>query len=284
MNAAAGLSSSWQLDALEMESRLDGIRNILRTELQTGGWKNEGAFHQAKGFFSLYEGDLENAVREWEQALSLDPANASLRGTLEKGRSQLKEQKTRERVQDLVARGKDYYEVGGYAKARAKFQEVLGLDASNEEARRYVRMIEERLDDQKKQETVEAKLSDADAFLRKGELLEAIPSLVDALSLDPRNERARYHLAAIKKRLSIRTAMSEAPAKAAEPGKKGKPEPSAEESPDVVKVYALGMAYYAEDDLDNAMACFKKSMGMDPSFARAAKAYEAAAREKSFGK
>ena len=276
------ISAAKELEGLVIQRWLDNIQETLKAQIQNSGSSNLKFLHQAKGFLWLYEGDLENAIREWEQSLRLDPYDEVLKNHLSKAKLSWQLQKHNEEIQHLLSTGKDYYKVGDYNKALGGFKRLLHIDPANVEGLRYLKLTQAGMDQIVRQELINAKLDQAHSQLRHGSMLEAVQALVEVLELEPDNERARRHLADIRTKFSRRTALVQSgnSPNTAKQENKAKPLPQrAPNRADAENAYTVGMMHYMQGDLAQAQLYFEKAAALDPSFEQALRAEDAVRQE-----
>jgi tetratricopeptide (TPR) repeat protein len=277
LSDASEVSAVLDLEALQARQYLDGLRASLKEQVQKGRLSDPAALHEARGLLWLYEGDLQNTVDEWTQALAAAPGNEALKARLEGAKAGLEEQRKKQEIADALARGRSLYEMGDDQKAAQAFDRVLALAPKNVDALRFRRLIDQRAADRKRQESVGRVIDRARDALGQGRLLDAVSLLAQALEQDPSNEDARKALAEAKRKLSLKTEISGAPVRPA--GEK--PASAAPNRAEAEEAYALGMARYVQNDLDQAVALFQKAVALDPTFEEASGALQAALKEKS---
>jgi len=272
---ATEVAEARELEAVKVQQYLDQIRAVLKEEARKDRPEDPRTLHEARGFLWLYEGDLENAVGEWEQALKAAPDDADLKARLDKAKSGLEDKRKQDEILHRLAQGRNYFQVGDDDKARENFDRVLALSPGHPEALRFRGLIDDRVKEKNLQESVGRTLDRAQQALADGKLLDAVSLLAQALGEDPRNEAARAALAEAKRRLSLKTSLL-LPRSQAE-GKPG----AAPNRAEAEEAYTLGMARYVQDDLDHAVVFFKKALALDPTFEEAAGALQAALKEQS---
>lgn len=259
-----------ELARLRAESRLGEIRESLKKIINDPS-SNPDSLHEAQGYFWLYQGDVELAVKEWKEAMRINPANDLLRPRLHSLESRWNSQKRKEESDHEALLGIGDFKVGQHAKAVSRLNKALDLDPGNAQARRYLALAQSASEAASTQARVQALMIQGRERYEKGILLEAVQSWVDVLALDPQNAEARRFLERTRKRLTVK---SQAPEPAsARPAKREYSREKAEE------FYSLGLIQYAEGDLKGAAAAFSQAVLWQPDMKKAQQGLDQAQAE-----
>lgn len=259
-----------ELARLRAESRLGEIRESLKKIINDPS-SNPDSLHEAQGYFWLYQGDVELAVKEWKEAMRINPANDLLRPRLHSLESRWNSQKRKEESDHEALLGIGDFKVGQHAKAVSRLNKALDLDPGNAQARRYLALAQSASEAASTQARVQALMIQGRERYAKGILLEAVQSWVDVLALDPQNAEARRFLERTRKRLTVK---SQAPEPAsARPAKREYSREKAEE------FYSLGLIQYAEGDLKGAAAAFSQAVLWQPDMKKAQQGLDQAQAE-----
>ncbi len=160
----------------------------------------------ASGEAALEAGERDEALRQFEIALRIDPAEARARVGRERA---LKLDQTLDRIRRALTAERD----GDLRAAREGFEQALAMDAAAEPASQGLARVTKQLDDQR----YEQLLSQGYAALDRGELDLARQSFQQAQSLRPESSAVRDGLAQLQgadelrriKQLRVRAEQSE---------------------------------------------------------------------------
>jgi tetratricopeptide (TPR) repeat protein len=257
----------------EAAQYMDSIRKSLQKVISspTG---NPADLHEAKGYFWLFQGDWELAVKEWREALERRPRDEALKKKLEDIEARWLEQKNKDNADHEFDLALGDFQVGNYKRARERFDSALKLAPDNAEARRYLALAETALFKVKQQEKVQEFALEARRKEQAGKMLESIQAWVDVLTLDPDNREARRSLEKARRRLS---ASSDGPAVSPEPqrpAKEGDRPVSEAAAQRAEETYSLGLIQYANGNLKEAKALFGKALALDPGAKKILRAWE----------
>lgn len=259
-----------ELSRLRAERRLGEIRDSLK-KIVNDPAASPDSLHEAQGYFWLYQGDLELAVKEWKLAMKLNPANELLRPRLDSLESRWESQKRKEESDHETLLGIGDFNVGQHAKALARLDKALVLDPGNAQARRYLGLAQSASDAASLQARVQSLMIQGRERYEGGSLLEAVQSWVDILALDPQNAEARRFLERTRRRLTVK---AQAPEQAsARPARREHSREKAEES------YSLGLIQYADGDLKGAAAAFSQALLWQPDMKKAQQGLDQAQAE-----
>lgn len=114
--------------------------------------------HYFKGIDYYAEGQFNNAIKEWEEVLKIDPTHSGAKEYLNKARDKIAQVSSREKRKEGKARnareekievyyrqGINYYLAGEFKAAIGQWEEVLKMDPSHNGATGYIAKAKERL-------------------------------------------------------------------------------------------------------------------------------------------
>jgi len=96
--------------------------------------------HINEGKSLFKEKKFQEAIKEFEAALAIDPSNEEAARYLEKARLEAK----RAEISSLMAAGKKLLAEGQYDNAAEEFQKILEIEPENRQALRYLKEVEKR--------------------------------------------------------------------------------------------------------------------------------------------
>lgn len=259
-----------ELSRLRAETRLGEIRDSLK-KIVNDPSSSPDSLHEAQGYFWLYQGDVELAVKEWKQALKINPANDLLRPRLDALESRWAAQKSKEEAEHETLLGIGDFKVGRNVKAASRFNAALILDPGNVQARRYLALAQSASEAASAQARVQALMIQGRERYEGGSLLEAVQSWVDILAIDPQNGEARKFLERTRKRLTVKAQAPEQPS--ARPAERKHSREKAEE------FYSLGLIQYSEGDLKGAVEAFSQAVLWQPDMKKAQQGLDQAQAE-----
>jgi serine/threonine protein kinase/predicted negative regulator of RcsB-dependent stress response len=137
----------------------------------------------------LQQGKFDEAIREFQKGLELDPTNGELRSKLEEARNAENRADVQKRISEALEKGEKYLDRHQYHDAMTEFQMGLQLDPTNQELKGKL--------DQARQAAREAAadaLKKSTAYVDVGKYDEAIRELQNGLSADPTNQELKRRL------------------------------------------------------------------------------------------
>lgn len=139
------------LDLKNFEKAIECYSSILGRRAESVAYSN-----RALARWEL--GDLEGAVRDYQQGLAIDPADASILYNLGRLYAEKQDlecsaewyekalQQAPRHIRARIALGEVEMERGEWGRAYAHFQTALKIEPGNEVAKRFVRRIEEEFE------------------------------------------------------------------------------------------------------------------------------------------
>lgn len=198
-----------------------------------------------KGDIFFSQGRLDEAKTEWEQALRLDPGNASAQESLKKLetlRAEDQARKEAERAQkakeeeeakaskekdaqlaSLLSAGQAAFDAGNYDDAIAQWQEALKQDPQNAIAQANLASAQQMKSSREKETQISGLLQQGQASFDAGNYDDAIAKWEEIMKMDPGNAIAQMNLASAQQMKAAAEAQAAAPAV--------EPAPAADETP-----------------------------------------------------
>jgi tetratricopeptide (TPR) repeat protein len=208
--------------------------------------ENKVRLYQSVAFDGLKKGDYAEAIRNWQQLLTLDPDNAQAKEGIAEAQKAWDEQRSRNRqedVQRMSEQAMDAYIERDFKKSRGLWNQVLDLDPDNTLARDYLRRMGQG-GAEGGGAAPESGFEKATAFLADGRYPEAIEYLERYTAKFPNDARAR-------------AALEDA---------RGKQKGIAD------KAYSDGLMAYSQGDVPGAIHHWQDSLRADPDYQRARQA------------
>lgn len=203
-------------------------------------------------------GDYRGAKEYLEKVLVVEPENAEAREQLVRTEMLLSEVEKAEEerakieaVRPLYAAGLDLFKAKRYTEALAKFEEILAIDASNPEAKRYRNLCRE----QAAKEAYEA----GNAAAREGDFPRAADHMKKALKLKPDFTEAQAAMQKISQHLGVQQ-------------KEG-----------ALDLYRKGLEFFLSGDQDKALELWKQCVDLDPDNLECQRGYERIMQKKNAG-
>jgi len=263
-----------------------------------------------EGMYYFYEEkDYIKAKAKFEEALELDPKNKDARTYLKRANAEIDEREKRvekleerelvkkevpvsekkkekimeklkeeeaerarkfEKMQNILKKGKQLYRRKNYSAAKAKFEEALGVDSENEDAKTYLRKTDTAIKEEEerkvrlKEEEEEraSKIKEARAIAKEGisyykkeDYAKAKAKFEEALDTNPKNKTAKKYL----EKASIEIKKEEERIRRLKE-EKDEITRRTQKAKDIVKV---GISYYEEKDYVKAKAKFEEALDID---------------------
>ncbi len=161
-----------------------------------------------------------------------------------------------EEVQKLLKTGLDYVSSDSLIAARTVFENILKIDSTHAQAKSYLAFVNTRI-----QDAIVMYMRQAEAYVRQGNIAQAISSYQKVLGLDPNNQVAITQIADLQSRVSVVKKPTPPPKKPTPPPKKPAP-PSSQEIEDL---YKKGISLFAQEKYDDALKTFKKILALNPN-------------------
>ncbi len=194
---------------------------------------------------------FEDAISDYKQILKFFPSDDVALDGLRSAELAIQNRLKYERILALLAAGRGLFEEKKYKQSRLEFEQVLDLDSRNGEARRYIKRIDDLVEDAR---SIELKRIQAEQFylsgidnVRKRDYDQATDDFENVLSLIANYKDTKERLAAI-------------------PGLKKE---YAEERrllrlKDIDKQFQNGLLAYADGRFKEALSFFEKTLTLDP--------------------
>ncbi len=142
-----------------------------------------------KGVDAYGKKEYKIAKESFEKVLKLDKEYAPAVEWLVKANKMYEKFKVSINVKDYLQQGIEAFQNQNYSQAKEYFNNVLGLDRDNKQARDYVRKCNAEKKKQGKEENVHKKITDAMLLARRSKFDKALNVLEEALKMDPGNKR-----------------------------------------------------------------------------------------------
>lgn len=151
----------------------------------------------------LYNGNrFEEALTQFNLINEKQPGVPDVLERIELCKQRIEEARTNqdyqarmERISSLYAQGEDAYNKALYGDALTFMNQVLELQPENQGAQYFVRKAQEELDkqraEQKRQDSITARIAEADAAFQSEDFDRAVALIDQALEMSPDNEAAR---------------------------------------------------------------------------------------------
>ena len=281
---AMTVSDPKQLRVAEaLEKKIDaGLQRLFKE--QEGA---EGGFLK-RGFDSYKKGNYDAAVENWRAYVLLESEQDEISVMIKRAMTAAADRTRQNRWQNMVTEGERSFRTGRYAEARQYWEEALAITPNDDSLKRKLSTL--------------GGVEQASSQVQSGRYNEALGTLTDVLTLEPRNEMALSLLQLLEKQVgrnpNFMMKLGEHPA--LPPIEKVKDQSSVASLPpgppspaietpmpaaavgDRVKAmahYNRGLVFYSENKLDQAIAEWKTSTQYDPSFQKSQKAMERAVAE-----
>jgi eukaryotic-like serine/threonine-protein kinase len=141
----------------------------------------------------LQQGKYEEAIREFQNGLELDPTNEELKSKLDQAQETGKQADVQNRISEALMKGKAYLDRREYEKAIAEFQIGLELDPTNQELKGRLDQAQAAKEAAVRKATTDA-LKSGQAYMDRGEYDGAIREFQNALKLDPTNRELKRRI------------------------------------------------------------------------------------------
>jgi serine/threonine protein kinase len=137
----------------------------------------------------LRQGKFDEAIREFQKGLELDPANKELSRKLDEARNAVNHADVQKRISEALEKGEKYLDRHQYHDAMTAFQTGLQLDPTDQE-------LKGKLEQARKaaREAATDALRKSTAYLDTGKYDDAIRELQNGLNADPTNEELKRRL------------------------------------------------------------------------------------------
>jgi serine/threonine protein kinase len=137
----------------------------------------------------LQQGKFDEAIRELQKGLELDPTNKELSSKLDEARNAANHADVQERISETLEKGGTQLDRHRYQDAITEFQAGLQLDPTNQE-------LKAKLDQARKaaREAATDALRKSTAYLDAGKYDDAIRELQNGLNADPTNQELKRRL------------------------------------------------------------------------------------------
>ena len=251
---------------------LEQLQDRLRAALTRGELQDPKDLRVAKGFLYYHRGLLEAALEEWQAALALDVNDQLLKEQVGWLGLRVKRKRDQERLAALVADAEQSHRLGSYDKSIEAWTGVLALEPRNEKAIEGLANAQARL----KEELIAVELGRARAYTKGGRPLDALRHWVAVLELEPTNSEGLAFVRTWRSRQPDVPVIARAPRRA-----QAAPGDSAPTAPRPVRdvngaedTFAVGMAYYAQRELPQALEAMERALELNPSLRKAQVAVE----------
>jgi len=149
--------------------------------------------HYEKGLRYYWQDDLVSANLEFRYILELDPSHEEALDYTAKIRKRLKEVDISGKVQAHLALGRKYYYERRIVEAKDEFENILLLDPENDESKRYMEKIQNRLEESKK---LQAQLltNEGKKYISNKQYDKALKEFEKLLSIDSNSTEAKQYI------------------------------------------------------------------------------------------
>lgn len=216
--------------------------------------------HIAAGERFRDDGDLLEAVAEFQAALTIDPDEPRAERLTEETRDALDRTAARNRqVGDRLTRGVEYLALSEFIDAREAFDEALHIDPENEDAKRFLARTDSLI-----ALRVDAMVEDGNWYRDRGNADGAAERYKEALRLRPDRddlvrEIARLETAAPAPDGSVETEAAAAPSEPARPL-------TADERAEAERMYPSGLDAFRAGRYPEAIRYFEFVYGLSPGY------------------
>ncbi|OGS20978.1 MAG: hypothetical protein A3J83_05960 [Elusimicrobia bacterium RIFOXYA2_FULL_40_6] len=148
--------------------------------------------HLEKGVRYYWQDDLVSAHKEFRNILDLDPTNEGAKDYIGKIKQRIKEVDISDKIKRHLELGRNYYYKKDIVNAKEEFENIRLLDPENEESRRYLDKIDNRLEESKKLQ-IEMIMLDGKKLLESKQYEKAAKECEKILALDSGNGDAKQY-------------------------------------------------------------------------------------------
>ncbi|HXC65550.1 MAG TPA: tetratricopeptide repeat protein, partial [bacterium] len=160
-----------------------------------------------RGVDFLRKGMNDEAALEFKKVLRDDPANGEAKAYLDQLSGKAENEAVGAQVRQVLRKGMELYQVDKLDEAVKVWEEALKLDASNSQARSYIKAAQERKVAVARATSL---VANGVAAYQQGDLSTAVSLWEQALAADSHNEPAEQYLVEGRKQLKKREAEVEA--------------------------------------------------------------------------
>jgi tetratricopeptide (TPR) repeat protein len=249
------------------------------------------------GLAHYKEGKIDEATKELEEAIKLNPKHTKAQEYLAKAREKTtgmkkeeEEKGHRQTIEKHYIQGIDYYAEGEFKNALKEWEEVLRIDPQHEGAKEYIKKANDKIASANSrrgksepavrgsgEEKIEVYYKQGINYYLAGEFKEAIKQWEEVLRMEPSHKGAREYMAKAKERLKISEEGIEYPPYeegveeyVKELEKNGTTDKEREEL--IAMHYQDGLVAYAQGDLSQAMKEWQIVLKLDPEHKKARRA------------
>jgi tetratricopeptide (TPR) repeat protein len=141
----------------------------------------------------LQQGKYDEAIREFQNGLKLDPTNEELRSKLDQARN-AKQADVQKRLSEALKKGEAYLDRREYENAIAEFKHGLQLDPNNQELKGRLDQAQKAAKETAVRKATTDALKSGQAYMDQGEYDRAIREFQNALKLDPTNRELKRRI------------------------------------------------------------------------------------------